>query len=180
MLDDLEQKYQQLITAKKWEDVGHIGKTLTQNSFFNAPFEQEGMEQSYAAYVKSKSCLPFQEWAKTQICHHCGKKGFVRPLCRQYLAEKANKTLPPPGAKQFGKLAFNGKLSFNKEKHRDKFDKDPKLKALLSAFAAFTTDYIANSQEVSEALDNNNVEEGNESNENNPQAFWGMVGLLKE
>jgi hypothetical protein len=68
----------------------------------------------------------------------------------------------------------------NKEKHQDKFDKDPKLKARLSAFAAFTTDYIANSQEVSEASDNNNVEEENESNEDNLQAFLGMVGSLKE
>ncbi len=60
------------------------------------------------------------------------------------------------------------------------FDKDPKLKALLSAFAAFTTDYIANSQEVSDASDNNNAEEGNESDDNNLQAFLGMVGSLKE
>jgi hypothetical protein len=102
------------------------------------------------------------------------------PLCRQYLAEKANGTLPPLGAKQFGKPAVNGKPAFNKEKHQDKFDKDPKLNALLSAFAAFTTDYIANSQEVSEASDNNNIEEGNESNEDDLQAFLGMVGSLKE
>jgi hypothetical protein len=180
MLNDLEQKYQQLITAKKWEGVGHRGETLTHNSSFNAAVEQEGMERSYAAYVRSKSRLPFEEWAKTQICHHCGKKGHVRPLCRQYLAEKANGTLPPPGAKRFGKPAVNGKPAFNKEKRRDKFDKDPKLKALFSAFAAFTTDYIANSQEVSDALDNNDVEEENESNDDNLQAFLGMVGSLKE
>jgi hypothetical protein len=103
-----------------------------------------------------------------------------RPLCRQYLAEKANGPLPPLGAKRLGKPALNCKPAFNKEKRRDKFDKDPKLKALLSAFAAFTTDYIADSQEVSEALDNNNVEEGNESDDNDLQAFWGMVGSLKE
>ncbi len=66
------------------------------------------------------------------------------------------------------------------EKCWNKFDKDPKLKALLSAFAAFTTDYIANSQEVSDASDNNNIEEGNKSNDNNLQAFLGMVGSLKE
>jgi hypothetical protein len=118
MLNDLEQKYQQLITtAKKWEGVGRIGETLTQNSSFNTAIEQEGMEQSYAAYVKSKSHLPFEEWAKTQICHHCGKKGHVCPLCRQYLAENANGTLPPPGAKRFGKPAVNGKPAFNKQKH---------------------------------------------------------------
>jgi hypothetical protein len=61
MLKNLEQKYQQLITAKKWEGVGHIGETLTQKSSFTTAVEQEGMEQSYAAYVKSKSCLPFEE-----------------------------------------------------------------------------------------------------------------------
>jgi hypothetical protein len=44
MLNGLEQKYQQLITAKKWEGVGHIGDTLTQNSSFNAAIEQECME----------------------------------------------------------------------------------------------------------------------------------------
>jgi hypothetical protein len=44
MLNDLEQKYQQLITAKKWEGVGHIGETLTQDSSFNAAVEQEEME----------------------------------------------------------------------------------------------------------------------------------------
>ncbi len=180
MLNGLEQKYQQLITAKKWEGVGHIGDTLTQNSSFNAAIEQECMEWSYAACVTSKSCLPFEEWAKKQICHHCGKKRHVCPLCRQYLAEKANGTLPPPGAKRFGKPDVNSKLAFNKEKRRDKFDRDPKLKALLSAFAAFTTDYIANSQEVSDASDNNNVEEGNESNEDDLQAFLVMVGSLKE
>jgi hypothetical protein len=138
------------------------------------------MEQSYTAYVKSKSRFPFEEWAKMQICHHCGKKGHVHPLCRQYLAEKANETLPSPGAKQFGKLAVNGKSAFNKEKSQDKFNKDQKLKALLSAFAAFTTDYITNSQEMSDASDNNNVEEGNESNDDNLQAFLGMVGSLQE
>ncbi len=115
-----------------------------------------------------------------QIWHHCGKKGQVRSLCKQYLADKADGTLPPLGAKRFGKLAFNNKPAFNKEKCQDKFDKDPNLKALLSAFAAFTTDYITNSQEVSEVSDNNNIEEGNKSNEDNLQAFWGMVGSLKE
>jgi hypothetical protein len=159
MLNNLEQKYQQLITAKKWEGFGHIVETLTQNSSLNTAIQHKGMEQSYAAYVKSKSRLPFEEWAETQICHHHCKKDHVCPLCRQYLAEKANGTLPPLGAKQFGKPAVNDKPAFNKEKRQDKFNKDPKLKALLSAFAAFTSDYIADSQEVLEALDNNKIEE---------------------
>jgi hypothetical protein len=33
---------------------------------------------------------------------------------------------------------------------------------------------------VSDASDNNNIEEGNKSNDNNLQAFLGMVGSLKE
>ncbi len=49
MLDNLEQMYQQLITAKKWEGVGHIDETLSQNSFFKAAVEQEEIKQCYKA-----------------------------------------------------------------------------------------------------------------------------------
>jgi len=87
---------------------------------------------------------------------------------------------PPPGEKRFGKPAFNGKSTFNKDKHCDKIDKDPTLKAFLSAFVAFTTDYIPDSQEVSEATNNNNFEEDDESNDDGLRAFLGMVGSLKE
>jgi hypothetical protein len=50
-------------------------------------------------------------------------------------------TLHPPGKKRLDKPALNSKPTFNKVNHCDKFNKDPKLKALLSAFAAFTSDY---------------------------------------
>jgi hypothetical protein len=36
MLDNLKQKYQQLITTKKWEGVGHVGMNNHNKSAFNA------------------------------------------------------------------------------------------------------------------------------------------------
>jgi hypothetical protein len=49
-LDYLEQKYQQLITAKKWEGVGHVGMDKQNKSAFNATDNHDSEAQSYAAY----------------------------------------------------------------------------------------------------------------------------------
>ncbi len=134
-LDDLEQKYQQLITAKKWEGVGHVGMDNHNKSAFNAIANPEDEAQSYAAYVNNNATLlKFDKWAKLQTCHHCGNKGHACPNYRKYLAEKANDTLHPPDKKHLTRPA----PAFNKYR-REKLQKDPKLKALLSAFSAFTT-----------------------------------------
>jgi hypothetical protein len=66
-LDDLKQKYQQLITAKKWEGVGHVGMDNHNKSAFNATANQEDEVQSYAAHVNNKATqgfLKFDKWAK--------------------------------------------------------------------------------------------------------------------
>jgi hypothetical protein len=52
MLDDLEQKYQQLITSKKWEGVGHIGMAQDKSIFKASLGDNEYNFFSYAAYVK--------------------------------------------------------------------------------------------------------------------------------
>jgi hypothetical protein len=66
----------------------------------------------------------------------------------------------------------------------DELQKDPKLKALLSAFLAFTTKYLAESptdENEDAANDNNadNVADVHDDNDN-INAFLGMVGALKE
>jgi hypothetical protein len=172
ILDGLEQKYQQLITPKKWEGVGHIGANHTINSPFKAAVTQDEEEQSYAAYVKSKSCLPFDDWAKFQTC--C-RYGHVRPLCKKFLAEKANGTLP-----QEARSTLVNRLPItNQLLARHKFNKDPKLKALLSAFAAFTSNYIdKDSQDMPYAM--KNADEDDKDNGDNLHAFLGLVGSLKE
>ncbi len=77
-LDDLEWKYQQLTTAKKWEGVGHVGMDNHNKSTFNAIANPEDEAQSYAAYVNNKAnLLKFNEWAKLQTCHHCENKGHI-------------------------------------------------------------------------------------------------------
>ncbi len=181
-LDDLEQKYHQLITTKKLEGVGHVGMNNHNRSAFNATANQEDEEQSYAAYVNNKAnqgFLKFAKWAKLQTCHHCGNKGHVRPNCRKYLAEKANGTLPPPGEKHLTRPA----PAFNRY-HHEKLQKDPKCKALLSAFSVFTTEYLADSQpEASETAangdDHNDLASG-AKDEDEVKAFLGMVVALKE
>ncbi len=115
-LDDLEQKYQQLITAKKWEGVGHVGMDNHNESAFKATANPDNEAQSYATYVNNKATLlKFDKWAKLQTCHHCGNKGHIRPNCRKYLAKKANGTLPPPGEKRLTRPA----PAFNKY-HRER------------------------------------------------------------
>ncbi len=184
MLDDHEQKYQQLIAAKKWGGLGHIGANHTNISSFKAAVAHNEGEWSYAAYVKSKSCLPSDDWAKSQTCQHCGKYGHICPLCKKFLAEKANDNLPLPVKKHLGKPAFNDEPAFYKDSHCDKFNKDPKLKAILSAFAAFTSDYIAGLQDIPAVMDNNHKENTDKDNEENDKdhAFGGMVvmGSLEE
>ncbi len=55
------------------------------------------------------------------------------------MRRKKNGThIPPQGGDK-----RNTKPFFNKDYRKGKFNKDPKLKALLSAFAAFTNDYLA-------------------------------------
>jgi hypothetical protein len=58
-LNDLEQKYQQLITAKKWEGVGHVGMDNHNKSALNATANQKDEAQSYAGYVNNKATQGF-------------------------------------------------------------------------------------------------------------------------
>ncbi len=76
----------------------------------------------------------------------------------------------------------NSKPFFNKDNRHDKFNKDPKLKALLSAFAAFTTDYLADSQtKQDENNDQQDIPDGNTiKDDEDVHAFLGMFGALKE
>ncbi len=66
----------------------------------------------------------------------------------------------------------------------DKLQKDPKLKALLSAFSAFTTKYLAESQpdDNEDAATDNNADDVADvlDDEDDVNTFWGMVGALKE
>ncbi len=68
---------------------------------------------------------------------------------------------------------------------RDKFIKDPKLKALLSAFAAFTASYVTYND--IEDDNENTIQDGNNANTKNKDdddddvnAFLGMFVSLKE
>ena len=82
-LVDLEQKYQQLIIAKKWERVGHVGMDAHKKSSFSAMAAHEDNNEScFAANLKRKPHITFEDWAKLQNCNHCGANGHVWPQCK--------------------------------------------------------------------------------------------------
>jgi hypothetical protein len=151
-------------------------------SAFSASPDHKDKAKLYAAYIKNKgnkNSLHFDDWAKLQTCHYCGNTGHVKPQCRKYLAAKANGTLPSSSEKR-----SNVPPSAPPMACRDKFMKDPKLKALFAAFLAFTTDYLAESQATDNGEVVNRNDHGDDANiddENDDiNAFLGMVGVLKE
>jgi hypothetical protein len=130
MLDDLKQKYQQLITSKKWEGLGHIGMAQDKSTFKASLEDNKEGAFGYAACVKHAKLKrnPYDELAKAQTCHHCGKLGHVHLNCKKYFDGVANGTIKPVPCTPKGVVPCG------------KFYKHPKLKALLSAFATFATD----------------------------------------
>jgi hypothetical protein len=75
MLDDLEQKYQQLITAKKWEGVGHLGMIQGKSSFKAANIVND--DNATANVNLAKQRILYEDWENLQKCHHCGARGHV-------------------------------------------------------------------------------------------------------
>jgi hypothetical protein len=181
-LDDLKQNYQQLITAKKWEGVGHVSMDAHNKSSFSATVAQEDDDEScFAAYLKHKPHVTFKEWSKLQTCNHCGINGHVRPQCKKFLTDKASGKVPSPTIDKRSPAPSDR----CKNIRHDKFNKDPKLKALLSAFAAFTASYVADNDieddnENTIQDDNNTNTKNKDDNNDDVNAFLGMFGSLKE
>jgi hypothetical protein len=181
-LDNFEQNYQQLITEKKWEGVGHVGMDAHNKSSFSATVAQEDDNEScFAAYLKRKPRVTFEEWAKLQTCNHCGVNSHIRPQCKKFLADKASGKVPSPTIDKCSPAPSD----CCKNIHRDKFNEDPKLKALLSAFAAFMASYVADNyieDDIENTIqdDNNANTKNKDDDDNDVNAFLGMFGSLKE
>jgi len=134
---------------------------------------------------KLRDGIPWEEWIrKHAICIHCGKPGHIRPQCPLYLEAVASGALKPPTYKpkkddRRAPMKGGPKLSPNN------FLKNPKGKALLSAFNSLLLD--------SDDSDDDNKEENNEdtavnydknndqaSDDNDLQGFLSMLGSLKD
>ncbi len=75
-------------------------------------------------------------------------------------------------------------VSAHPKDRRNKLQKDPKLKALLSDFSAFTTKYLAESptdenEDTANDNDADNVADIHDDDDDT-NAFLGMVGALTE
>jgi hypothetical protein len=94
-LSDLEIKYLRLVGAKKWKGIGVNSKH--ENSAYS--LHERPSCNKYHAYVVNvgKSVLPFLQWVKTAKCCHCGKTGYIRPMCPQYIDDiKTGKVVLKP------------------------------------------------------------------------------------
>ncbi len=91
-LTDADTKYLKLLSAKTWKGFG-VDNTHKKSAFQLVDKEYE----AYQAYVVKNGCnaIPFDEWVKTVNCHHCGKKGHIRPTCPLHLGDvKLRKIVP--------------------------------------------------------------------------------------
>jgi hypothetical protein len=178
-LNNLENKYQELIGGKKWAGVEHTG--LLQGSLFKVSTEDPEQEiQDAHAYAAIKK-IPFEEWYKKYaISHHCGKKSHIRPNCEKFRADVAAGKIKlnhqPRDKCQRGVQEDYGR----KPPLCKNFNKDPKAKALASAFAAFFAENMGydNDKDVESPPDKK--EENNHKPTEDQLAFLSMVGSLKE
>jgi hypothetical protein len=180
-LNDLENKYQELIGGKKWAGVGHTG--LLQGSLFKISTEDPEQEILNAcAYAALKRIL-FDKWCKNYAtCHHCRKKGHIRPGCKLFKADiAAGKIKLRSGQMRDNQAHHHGVQEENagcKSPFHKNFSKDPKVKALVSAFAAF---FAGNRDEDDEDdVKPSKDEEEDDKPTKDQLAFLSMVGSLKE
>jgi hypothetical protein len=82
----------------------------------------------------AKQRILYEDWAKLQKCHHCGAQGHVQPQCKKYIADIGTGKVQPVC---FWKPATKAQEG-DQRGVCDRF-KSPRMKALLSAFAAFAT-----------------------------------------
>ena len=107
VLCDLESKYVDLRSGRKWLAIEH-GNAATKSVFINErnveseedddPFEQY---QEYSAFTVSsgKQPIPFHIWVKDKTCHHCNQTGHIRPMCHKYMKDVQDGKVPPPKGK---------------------------------------------------------------------------------
>jgi hypothetical protein len=180
-LNDLENKYQELIGGKKWAGVGHNG--LLQGSLFKISTEDPEQEMLDARAYAALKKIPFEEWCKNYAtCHHCGKKGHIRPDCDLFKADvAAGKIKLKSGQRRDNRARHRGVREDNagrKPPIHKNFSKDPKAKALVSAFAAF---FAGNKEEDDEQdVESPKDEEDEDELTEDQLAFLSMVGSLKE
>ncbi len=128
--------------------------------------------------------LPFDEWAKLfATCHHCGKKGHIRPHCPDYIAKVKSGKIKLPYRRNGARPNKPNGIP----KARRDFSKDPKAKAFwVAAFKAmFGDDDEGDKNEnnvpsADEDQANTTDEKDNKNADEDMRSFLSIVGSLKE
>jgi len=177
LLNDIEAAYIDLVGGNKWEG---ITASPPVSSFLASPSVDDAAEEEHARTLAARVNMPWEEWVKKYAeCHHCGKKGHIRPDCPDYLKKIDSGEIrrPPFRAARPQARQHYRKLPTPARRPPDKTRNDPKMKAFLSAFNALfdDNDEDANDDEGSAGDDN----DGTDIDED-VYNFLAKVGCLKD
>jgi hypothetical protein len=176
LLNDIEATYLDLVGGNKWEG---IVASPASSSFIASP--QDDADECEARALAAKSNIPWDEWVKLYAkCHHCGKKGHIRPNCPDYLKKIENGEVkrPFPPHRSQPRPNYCGVIP---QGCQQKFSKDPKMKAFLSAFnALFDGNDDSNKAGGNNDKSNHNDKDDDEEMDDNIYNFFAKVGSLKE
>ncbi len=198
ILNDLESVY---LDGKLW--VG-VNATTQASSFKAALANGDDANAMVLATVKhmpadikvrtlvAVKTLPWEEWVILYAtCHHCMEKGHICPMCPKYLAAIQSGEINPKHPCNFHNMRKKPPIrqlpgTTGNHKQPPQNLKDPKVKALLSAFQALFQAFFASE----EASNNNNDEEEKDSSrldncnvnddDNNLHGFLSMVRSSKD
>jgi hypothetical protein len=83
LLADIEATYLDLVGGNSWDGIAPLP---TQSSFWDDHTTNADDYEREARALAAKSKLPWDDWVKLYAdCHHCGKRGHIRPNCPDYI-----------------------------------------------------------------------------------------------
>ncbi len=180
LLGDIEATYIDLVGGNKWEG---ITASPPASSFLASPSVDDAEEEENARTLAAKADMPWDEWVKRFAeCHYCGKKGHIRPDCPEYIKKIASgeikKPLRPPRTQARPNYR---RAPPPARRPTQKNQKDPKMKAFLSAFNALFDD---NDDDTPSPDNDDDGSAGDENNDTEMDEdvynFLAKVGCLKD
>ncbi len=176
LLNDIEATCLDLVGGNKWEG---IVASPASSSFIASPHVDADEREAQA--LAAKSNIPWDEWVKLYAkCHHCGEKGHIRPNRPDYLKKIENGEVKQPFRPHRSQPRPNYR-GIVPQGRRQKFSKDPKMKAFLSAFnALFDSNDDSNKVDGDDNESNHNDKDDDEEMDDNIYNFFAKVGSLKE
>ena len=138
LLGDIETNYLDLVGGNKWES---ITSSPSASSFLANPCTKIAEEKDNARVLAAKADIPWDEWVKKFAeCHYCGKKGHICPDCPEYLKKNSTGEIKKSSRSPRNQARPNYRRAPPPARRTTPLNKDPQMKAFLSAFNALFDD----------------------------------------